>query len=404
MCKTLNRLTRLSPFFFILLGALGCGGGPSAGPPAEQGALIFTEVMPPLASGDSYWIEMYNQSDVNLDIGSCSLTNSAGQVASLVSSAPVQPGQHVLMVYSAGRNGSLSSLGDRSVIIYLSENFGGIPEGKLGLSCNDQLVDELSYSDSKMETATSDEFARSWQRHFAAGGEADYASTDTWCPTIALEDLEVRDKHFATPAAYNTLCLSMMPFVAFDDQSAVLIEGIDLSATLRVAEAELARALSTSELTLWGIRDQEITPKIARKVSDLYFENIDMLYGTSTFTAIDWNHAVWHFAWAISNMYRNGSEDVRHELHQAYEDALKRPETLERYRYIAAEYIRGERVVMGDIHPPAHNRMQQLIVAPGNPAYLQSYEEYSDNVRSNLELRFIHYLYSTAAFISDILE
>lgn len=404
MCKMPDGLTRLYLLFLLVLGAYGCEGQHLPGPPAAKGNLIFTELMPPQFPGGSYWIEMYNPSDASRDIGACSLSGGAGQIAPLVRIPPVQPGKHVILFYEAGDRALLPGLSDIPEVFNLPGSFGAMPSGKFGLSCNGELIDEFSYGTREVETATSDGFARSWQRHFAKQGEADYESSDTWCQTIALEELELSDKHFATPGAYNTVCLSTMPFVAFDDQSAVLIENIDLSATLRVAEAEFERALSTSELVIWGIRDQEITPSIARKVSDLYFANIEMLYGTSTFTVIDWNHAVWHFAWAISNMYRNGNEDVRRELLRAYEDALTRPETLERYRYIAREYIQGERVVMGDIHPPAHNRMQQLIVAPGNPAYLQSYEEYSDKVRSNLELTLIHYLYSTAAFISDILE
>ena len=61
------------------------------------------------------------------------------------------------------------------------------------------------------------------------------------------------------------------------------------------------------------------------------------------------------------------------ELQLAYEYALTRPETLGRYKYVAIDYIRGESVVMGDTHTPARNRMQQLIVAPGNAGYLNSY-------------------------------
>ena len=129
-----------------------------------------------------------------------------------------------------------------------------------------------------------------------------------------------------------------------------------------------------------------------------------MLYQTKPFTQIDWNHAVWHLAWAISNMYRNGDEAVKKALRLAYEDALTRPETLENYQYIAIDYIRGKQIVMGDIHTPAHNRMQQLIVAPGNPAYIQSYEEYKDNKRSDLELKLIHYLYLVAQFFSNMLD
>ena len=57
---------------------------------------------------------------------------------------------------------------------------------------------------------------------------------------------------------------------------------------------------------------------------------------------------------------------------------------------------------MGDIHTPAHSRMQQLIVAPGNPDYLQSYQDYVDNRRSALTRKFIHSLYIAKTWLEDI--
>jgi hypothetical protein len=194
-----------------------------------------------------------------------------------------------------------------------------------------------------------------------------------------------------------------MPYVSYNDQEPVLIEGIDLAATLKVAEAEFARELSTSELPIWAIRDQVVTPEIAAKIAQLYFDNIEMLYTTEPFTIIDWNHAVWHFSWAISNLYRNGDTAVKAALQLAYEDAITRPETLERYNHIAIHHIRNDIVVMGDIHTPAHNRMQQLVVAPGNPAYLQSFAEYEENKRSAFALTTIDIVYRAKTFFEGLL-
>jgi hypothetical protein len=39
-----------------------------------------------------------------------------------------------------------------------------------------------------------------------------------------------------------------------------------------------------------------VTPEIAAKIAQLYFDNIEMLYTTEPLTIIDWNHAVWHFS------------------------------------------------------------------------------------------------------------
>ena len=125
-------------------------------------------------------------------------------------------------------------------------------------------------------------------------------------------------------------------------KSAVLVEGIDLVVTLKVAEAELARKTSTSEFALWGIRDQTITPEIARRISELYFANIDMLYDTAPFTA-------------------------RQLIGITLFGILLGP-----FRIF---------VVVGDTHTSARNRMQQLIVAPRNADYLNSYR-YLENRRS----------------------
>jgi hypothetical protein len=226
---------------------------------------------------------------------------------------------------------------------------------------------------------------------------------ENWCYTILIEDYMIGDRRFATPGRANTVCEAVMPYVSYNDQESVLIEGVDLAATLKIAEAEFARELSTSELTIWAIRDQVVTPEIAAKIAHLYFDNIEMLYTTEPFTIIDWNHAVWHFSWAISNLYRNGDTAVKAALQLAYEDAIIRPETLERYYHIAIHHIRNDTVVMGDIHTPAHNRMQQLVVAPGNLAYLQSFAEYEKNKRSEFTLKTIHIVYQAKTFFEGLL-
>ena len=47
-------------------------------------------------------------------------------------------------------------------------------------------------------------------------------------------------------------------------------------------------------------------------------------------------------------------------------------------------------------------RMKQLIVAPGNPDYLQSFEEYQDNKRSLFTLKTIHVLYNVKTFFENM--
>ncbi|MDG0970058.1 MAG: hypothetical protein P8O06_09480 [Porticoccaceae bacterium] len=174
------------------------------------------------------------------------------------------------------------------------------------------------------------------------------------------------DWRFATPERADSVCESVISYVSYNDQESVLIERVDLAATLKLAEAKFTHELSTSELPMWAIRIQVVTLEIAAKIAQLCFDNIEMLCTREPFTIIGWNHAIWHFSWAISHQYRHGDTAVKASLQLAYKGAITRSETLERCNHIAIHHIRNDTVVMGDIHTLAHNRIQQLVVAPGN--------------------------------------
>jgi len=146
-------------------------------------------------------------------------------------------------------------------------------------------------------------------------------------------------------------------------QGQVLIKGVDIDQTLVIAERELNKGRFASVLTLWGIRDQVYTEAQAQRVSHLYFQYID--------TRKDY-FDVWHFTWAISNIYRNGNAAVRAELELAYQDATKRAKTAGGW----ADGLANRDILMGDIHPPARHFVQNHVVAPGTPHYLQSLEDY----------------------------
>ena len=389
-------------FGFASILALGVSACQKAGvprSPASEGEVVFTEIMPLQQPGDHNWVEIHNTSAVSLNLQHCTLTNQAKQLLTITSSLVLESGKHSVISSDNADGKQLPEGLENADAVYLPQNFQLLADDEITLDCDNHRIDQLRY---RAGTPTPRDSIRSWQRHAQPTDPDGHTHAGTWCYTIPLEDFQYAVDRFATPGRPNSFCASLMPFIAYDDQLSVLIEGIDLDATLEVAEAELARKIATSELPIWGIRDQIITPKIARRISELYFANIDMLYETEPFTAIDWNHAVWHFAWAISNMYRNGNQAVKNELKLAYEDALRRPETLHRYKYIAIDYIRGERIVMGDTHSRARNRMQELIVAPGNPDYLNSYDEYIENRRSPFVMTAIHYLYVASRFFSDL--
>ena len=146
-------------------------------------------------------------------------------------------------------------------------------------------------------------------------------------------------------------------------QGQVLIKGVDIEQTLVIAEQELKRGRFASVLTLWGIRDQVYTEAQAQRVSYLYFQYID--------TRKDYFN-VWHFTWAISNIYRNGNAAVRAELELAYQDAKERAKAAGGW----ADGLANRDILMGDIHPPARHFVQTHVVAPGTSRYLQSLEDY----------------------------
>jgi hypothetical protein len=380
--------------FILILTFLVAGCGDSTIKKVAPGDIFVTELMPVSSASEPQWLELFNRAESSINLQGCQITNTQGQVFTITNNL-VMESQHYAVISNQNSGADFT---------YQSDVFELPPAGGISLACNDSVIDKMTYQIGSPTIAAT---ARSWQlipdtdSNQTQSAEAN-DRVENWCYTILIEDYMIGDRRFATPGRANTVCESVMPYVSYNDQESVLIEGVDLTATLKVAEAEFARKLSTSELPIWAIRDQVVTPEIAAKIAQLYFDNIEMLYTTEPFTIIDWNHAVWHFSWAISNLYRNGDTAVKAALQLAYEDAITRPETLERYNHIAIHHIRNDIVVMGDIHTPAHNRMQQLVVAPGNPAYLQSFAEYEENKRSEFTLKTIHIVYQAKTFFEGL--
>lgn len=149
------------------------------------------------------------------------------------------------------------------------------------------------------------------------------------------------------------------------NQADVIIDEIDIPASLRVAACELNRDSFDNILGLWVLRDQRIGPDDAKTVSRLYFEHVD---------SIESDFAVWHLTWAVSNLYRNGNADVKAVLKAAYEDATKRASALGKEK--ADEKVNGDKVYMGFSHIMGYRYAKQHIVAPGNKRYLQRFEDY----------------------------
>jgi len=393
--KISNLTKPIAKSFAGILTLLIIGCGDSTIKKVAPGDIFVTELMPVSSANEPQWLELYNRAEDSINLQGCEITNTQGQIFTITDNLVLESQQYAVV----------SNQNSGADFTYQSDVFELPPASGISLACNDSVIDKMTYQIGPPTIAAT---ARSWQLMPDTDSNQPQTAEDNdrvenWCYTILIEDYMIGDRRFATPGRANSVCEAAMPYISYNDQESVLIEGVDLAATLKVAEAELARKLSTSELPIWAIRDQVVTPEIASEIAKLYFDNIEMLYTTEPFTIIDWNHAVWHFSWAISNLYRNGDAAVKAALNLAYEDAITRPETLERYNHLAIHHIRNDIVVMGDIHTPAHNRMQQLVVAPGNPAYLQSFAEYEENKRSEFTLKTIHILFQAKAFFEGLL-
>lgn len=165
-----------------------------------------------------------------------------------------------------------------------------------------------------------------------------------------------------------SLLFSCIPFpYVYYNQNEVLIKNIDIDKTLDVAQMELENSGVFSVLGVWIIRDQIINNDEAKRISELYFKYIDTLKD---------EFDIWHLSWAISNYYRNGNDEVKAILKDAYNDAVKRPEKLKQFKSIANELINGSKIYMGDIHGLGKAYAHSHIIAPGNPDYLQSVADY----------------------------
>lgn len=166
-----------------------------------------------------------------------------------------------------------------------------------------------------------------------------------------------------------------LPYL-YHERTPALIDGIDIDQTLDVAENELRHPEALSVLTIWAIRDQVVTPAQAQRISNLYLGSIgaidsDDLRGRK--------FAVWHFTWAIANLYRFGDPEVRGELAYAHADAVLRVKRLG--RSFAEEHVTGETIYSGPAHAGGVAYAHNHVVVPGNGDYLQSFEEYLEAER-----------------------
>lgn len=170
--------------------------------------------------------------------------------------------------------------------------------------------------------------------------------------------------------------INCLPYV-YHARERVLVSGIDVDATLEIARTELEEGGFDATLTLWAIRDQFVSVEHAKTASALYFKYIDQIAAEKDKATAAFG--VWHFSWAISNLYRNGDDSIKAALEDAYREARKRAAGLTTFKDVAVEHVNGREIYMGDFHAAARAYARSHIVAPGVKGYLQSLDEYRAN-------------------------
>ena len=69
---------------------------------------------------------------------------------------------------------------------------------------------------------------------------------------------------------------------------------------------------------------------------------------------------------------------------------------------MATDNVLGHEILMGDAHDAGHGFAQGHIVVPGNPDYVQSYEEYLENRRSDFATSVINALFDGYVFFRKL--
>ena len=120
--------------------------------------------------------------------------------------------------------------------------------------------------------------------------------------------------------------VNMTGCFVYQQRDRALIEGIDIDETLKVAEVEIKENRVSTVLTVWAMRDQELTGAQAEKVAELYSAHIERIDSEEQKAR---GFSVWHLTWAISSMYRLGDDPVKHALKEVYDDASIRVDELD---------------------------------------------------------------------------
>jgi len=161
-------------------------------------------------------------------------------------------------------------------------------------------------------------------------------------------------------------------------QAKALVPGVDVDQTLEIAEMELRENKTGSVLTYWAVRDQVFTGEQAKEAGRLYFKYIDKIDSEDHKAH---GFSVWHFTWAVSNIYRFGNGEVKRAMHAAWRDAAFRVEKLD--MRMATKNFSGEKMLTGDAHFLGRSYAKKHVVVPGNKKYVQSVEAYRQRLKQD---------------------
>jgi hypothetical protein len=161
-----------------------------------------------------------------------------------------------------------------------------------------------------------------------------------------------------------------LPYL-YKERAPALIPGIDIDQSLDVAQRELEKPKATSVLGVWALRDQPVTAAQAARINDMYLGSIPRIDDEEMRHR---SFAVWHFTWAISNLYRFGDDAVKAALEPAYADAVARAKKLD--RSVVDKLVLGKDIYSGPAHAGGRAYAHKHLVVPGNEEYLQSFAQY----------------------------
>lgn len=158
------------------------------------------------------------------------------------------------------------------------------------------------------------------------------------------------------------------------EQSEVVIDGVNIDQSLEIAEFMMNRVdkkgkAKPMSLGYWAMRAQYITPPQAAEIDRVYWTTID---------SIESEFHLWHYTWAIADMYRLGSPEVKKRLQAAYEDALSRAVSIDKEKFVA-----GTTLHLGFFHGGGWRAAKNFLVVPGERKFTQSADEYIEKRERN---------------------